>query len=142
MLKLLVPVDGSDSSLRALQYVIGLAKQNGPIAIHVVIVHEEPAIFGEIAVYVTREKMLALQQQSSQARLVPAEKMLKEAAVPYAVEILTGNTAEVIARRADQLGCAGIVMGTRGMTAIAGLVMGSIATKVVHAAKVPVTLVK
>jgi nucleotide-binding universal stress UspA family protein len=33
-------------------------------------------------------------------------------------------------------------MGTRGMTAIGGLVMGSIATKVVHAAHVPVTLVK
>ncbi len=142
MRKLLVPVDGSDSALRALRYVIGLAKENGPITIHVVTVHEEPEVFGEIAVYVTPEKMAALQMQSSQARLVPVEKMLKEAAVPYTAEILTGSTAEMIARRADQMGCDGIVMGTRGMTAIGGLVMGSIATKVVHAAKVPVTLVK
>jgi nucleotide-binding universal stress UspA family protein len=62
--------------------------------------------------------------------------------VPYEKEILIGNIAEVIARRADELGCDGIVMGTRGMTAIGGLVMGSVATKVVHAANVPVTLVK
>ena len=33
-------------------------------------------------------------------------------------------------------------MGTRGMGAVAGLVMGSVAQKVVHLAAVPVTLVK
>jgi nucleotide-binding universal stress UspA family protein len=35
-----------------------------------------------------------------------------------------------------------IVMGTRGMGGVAGLVLGSVATKVVHLSKVPVMLVK
>lgn len=142
MRKVLVPFDGSDNSLRALRYAVSLAKENGPVEIHVVTAHDEPDIYGEIAVYVSREKMAELQRQLSEARLVEAEQILKEAAVPYEKEILIGNAAQVIARRADELGCDGIVMGTRGMTAIGSFVMGSIATKVVHAANVPVTLVK
>ena len=142
MRKLLVPFDGSDSALRALRYAISIAQQNGPVEIHVVTAHDEPDIYGEIAVYVSREKMAELQRQNSEYRLVAAEQVLKEAAVPYEKEILIGNIAEVIARRADELGCDAIVMGTRGMSAMGSLVMGSVATKVVHAANVPVMLVK
>ena len=47
--------------------------------------------------------------------------------------------------RADlgrRLKCDAIVMGTRGMTTLGSLVPESVASKVVHMAKVPVTLVK
>jgi nucleotide-binding universal stress UspA family protein len=142
MRKLLVPFDGSGSALRALQYAISLARENGPIEIHVVTAHAEPEHYGEIAVYVSGEKMADLQRRNSEACLEVAERLLKEAAVPYQKEILIGDLAQVIARRADELGSDGIVMGTRGMAALSGLLMGSVATKVVHVANVPVTLVK
>jgi nucleotide-binding universal stress UspA family protein len=142
MRKVLVPFDGSDNSLRALRYAISLARDSGPVAIHVVTVHEAPEMYGYIEAYVSQEKLADLQRQNSEALLVAAEDALKAAAVPYEKEILIGDTAAVIARRADELGCDGIVMGTRGMSAIGSLVMGSIATKVVHLANVPVTLVK
>ena len=48
----------------------------------------------------------------------------------------------MLAKRAEELGCDEIIMGTRGMGAIGNLVMGSVATKVVHLAGIPVTLVK
>jgi nucleotide-binding universal stress UspA family protein len=48
----------------------------------------------------------------------------------------------LIAMRAQELGCNGIVMGTCGAGAMANLVFGSVACKVVHLFKVPVTLVK
>jgi nucleotide-binding universal stress UspA family protein len=48
----------------------------------------------------------------------------------------------VIANLARRLRCDSIVMGTRGMTALGNLVLGSLATRVVHLAGVPVTLVK
>ena len=47
--------------------------------------------------------------------------------------------------RADlgrRLKCDAIVMGTRGMTVLGNLVLGSVASKVVHLSSVPVTLVK
>lgn len=140
--RLLVPVDGSDHALRALQHAVELARERGDTVIHVVTVHDAPDIYGEIAVYVTPEKMAELQRRGSEANLAPARKLLDAAGVPYQAEILVGKTAEAIARRADELKCAAIVMGTRGMSSLGGFVMGSVATKVVHAASVPVTLVK
>jgi len=142
MRKLLVPFDGSANALRALTYAISLAKKNGPLSIHVVTAHEAPEVYGEIAVYVSHEKMAELQRRQSETVLRVAEQILQEAAVPYTKEILVGNVAELIARRADELACDSIVMGTRGLTAIGNLVMGSVATKVVHSANIPVTLVK
>ena len=142
MRKILVPFDGSESALHALQYAIKLAKRDGDLSIHVVNAHEEPLLYGEIEVYVSREKMTELQRQYSEDVLAAAEKLLKKAGVPYTKEIMVGHIAATIAERADRLRCDSIVMGTRGMSAVVNLVLGSVATKVVHLAKVPVTLVK
>lgn len=74
--------------------------------------------------------------------LKPAIQRLDAAGVSYQSEIFIGDTAPAIVDRAKELHCNGIVIGTRGLTAIANLVMGSVATKVVHLATVPVTHVK
>ncbi len=142
MQKLLVPVDGSENSMRALRHAIARAKSNGPVSIHVVSAHEEAIVFGEVAVYVSKEKIEELQRKQSEGPLEAAARELEAAKVAYTKEILVGPIGPTIAKRAEELGCDGIVMGTRGMSALGGLLLGSVATKVVHASKVPVTLVK
>jgi nucleotide-binding universal stress UspA family protein len=142
MKKLLVPVDGSENSIRALRHAMALAKAIGSTSIHVVSAHEEPIIFGEVSVYVSREKLAELQQKQSEGPLLTAVKLLEAAGIPHTKEVLEGPIAQTIAKRADELGCDGIVMGTRGMSALGDLLLGSVATRVVHAAHVPVTLVK
>jgi len=142
MTKLLVPVDGSENALRALQYAIGLSRAIPGSSIHALSVHEEPIVFGEVAVYVSREKIAELQRKQSEGLLSQTVQALEAAGVRHTQEIVEGPIAQTIARRADELGCDAIVMGTRGLGALGGLVLGSVATKVVHAAKVPVTLVK
>ena len=142
MHKLLVAVDGSENALRALRYAIGIAQKSSPASIHLVTAHDEPLVYGEIAVYVTPEKMVELQRRHGEAILATAAELLKRSGVPYTTEILVGHIGEVIAKRAGELECDAIVMGSRGMTAVGNLVMGSVATKVVHFAHVPVTLVK
>lgn len=47
-----------------------------------------------------------------------------------------------IARAARRLKCESIVMGTRGMGTIGNLFLGSVATRVIHLARIPVTLIK
>ncbi len=42
----------------------------------------------------------------------------------------------------QKLGCDVIVMGTRGLSSVTGLLLGSVATRVIHEASVPVTLIK
>lgn len=142
MHKILVPIDGSENAARALDYALKLARENGPIELHLVTVHPEPVMYGELMVYITKEKMERLQKEHSEDFLKPAEAIARAAGVPHTSEILIGDIAPMIAKRAHELNCDGIIMGTHGMSAIGNLVMGSVATKVVHLAKCPVTLVK
>ena len=142
MHKLLVPFDGSDHAVRALRHAVTMVQERGSGSIHVVNAHEEPRIYGEIAVYVSPQKMAELQKAESEMVLAGADPVLEDAGVPYTKEVLIGPLGHVIAEHADAIGCDGIVIGTRGMGAIGNLVLGSVATKVLHAANVPVTLVK
>jgi len=140
---LLVAFDGSESAANALAYAASLAGSNGGPSLHLVTAYEEPPAYPEIGVvYVPRERQVALQQARSAEVLATGERFLAGAGVPYSAEILTGPVGPTIAQRAEALGCDGIVMGTRGLGAVGNLVLGSVATKVVHAARVPVTLVK
>lgn len=142
MHKFLVPIDSSNNALRALQYAIRLAQENAPIELHIVNAHDLPLVYGEVAVYLDEEKARALQRQHSEDILKPAIAMAEAAGVKFSTEILVGDIAGMIADCAAARGCDAIVMGTRGMSAIGNLVMGSIATKVIHLTNLPVTLVK
>lgn len=53
-----------------------------------------------------------------------------------------GHAADEILAYTALHHCDAIVMGTRGMGLVAGLVLGSVAQKVVHLAPMPVTVVK
>ena len=140
--KIFVPFDGSGCALRALQHALELARRIEDCSLYVVHAHEEPLIYGEIAVYVPREKMENLQREQSEAVLARAEAVLKDANLPYKKEILIGPVAQVLAERASELGCNAIVMGSHGLTALGNMLMGSIATKIIHLSTIPVTLVK
>lgn len=142
MQKTFVPVDGSGCSERATRHAVALAKQLGRCTIYLAHAHEEPLIYGEIAVYVPREKMTKLQHAHSEAILKRVEALLRDSGVPYEKEVLVGPIADVLTQRAAALGCDAIVMGTHGMTPLGNMLMGSIASKVVHLTKLPVTLVK
>lgn len=142
MSRILVPSDGSSSSLRALDFAIAQAKRDPSIELHLLNVQPEPAVYGEIQVYVSNEKMRSLQLDHGRDLLQPAIEKAQASGVRFASEILIGDPVSTICGRADALACDSIVMGTRGMTALSNLIMGSVASKVVHLSKLPVTLVK
>lgn len=141
-MKLLVAVDGSDNALRAVEHAARLARDNGPVSLHLVTAHEAPVVYGEIAVYVTEDRMAELQRQAAEQRLAEAEAVLGRYGVPCTKEILVGRVPAAIAACADARGCDGIVLGSRGMGAMGNLLLGSVANKVAHLANVPVTLVR
>lgn len=140
--KIFIPFDGSDCSIRALQHAVTTAQRSRACSLHVAYAHDEPLLYGEIAVYVSREEIEKLQRQHGESVLGRADAILETAGIPYEKEILIGPVAQVLAERARTLGCDSIVMGTHGMTALGNMLMGSIATKVIHLSTVPVTLVK
>ena len=142
MHKLLVPIDGSDHAQRALLHALRFAKENGPVELHILTVQPEPNVYGEVQVYITEERMAQLQRQHCEDILAPALATARKSGAVHTSEIVVGNAASMIAKRAEELGCDGIVMGTQGRGAFGSVLVGSVALKVVHLTKLPVTLVK
>lgn len=142
MHKLLIPVDSSDCAGRALQHAIRLAKECGPIELLIVTSHEPADASPRALAYTSLEQAEKILKDHSDAILRPAIEAATSAGVRVASEIVVGDIAQSIVSCAETRGCDGIVMGTRGMGAIGNLVMGSIATKVIHLTTLPVTLVK
>jgi nucleotide-binding universal stress UspA family protein len=83
-----------------------------------------------------------LQREVSEGLLAAAERELKDSGVPYTKEVLIGPIGPTIARHAERLGCDAIVMGRHGKSTIGDLLMGSVATKVLHLTRLPVLLVR
>lgn len=145
MRNILIPFDGSDSARRALQYVIEAAsEQSGLKAVHLLNVQQEPVMFGE---YVTVEMI----DQMTQGFLDKGAAVLKEAsdrlagvglADKVSTHVVLGNVAEQVRDNVARLGCDTVVMGTRGLGSLKGLLLGSVATQVIHEVPVPVLLVK
>ena len=141
MKKLLVAFDGSESAARALRHAIEQAR-NERSSIHLLITHTGPLYYPDVGASVPHDELMAAADRETAKLLLPAEEELAKAGVSYTTEVLSGTASRMIAERAKPEEFAGIVMGTRGLGAIKGLVLGSVAQQVVHLAEVPVTLVK
>lgn len=143
MRKVLVAFDGSDSAKRALQYVIDFARDHAAtLEVHLLNVQHEPLLYGE---YVTSDFIENLQQsllkEASEALVWPADQ-LQKAGITHKSHTALGNVAEQVNLLAKQLQCDTVVMGTRGLGSFTGMLLGSVATRVIHEVSVPVLLVK
>lgn len=142
MLKVLVPVDGSKNSDRAIAHAIGfIANSKAPVELHVLNV-QLPIVSGGVRMFFKHEEIEAYYQDSGQEALRAARERLDQAGQPYVQHVRVGPLGETIAAYAKEQRCDQIVMGTRGLGALSGMVLGSVATKVIHLADAPVTLVK
>jgi nucleotide-binding universal stress UspA family protein len=137
---LLVAVDGSERGAHALQHAIGLAREIGDVELHLITVFPEPAIYPSLEVYLT-ERIGPAAEEFAREVLAPAVEVVMASGVPCTSDFMIGDIARSLARKAEQRGCDGIVMGTRGMSPLANLLMGSVASKLLHLTKLPVTLV-
>ena len=141
MLKALVPVDGSSASERAVRHVIALAKVREPMEVHLVNV-QEGADAPELKRFMKESEIKRAQLEHGATAMVTAKRLLDRAGLKYQEHVLIGDPAEQIARFAKRRGFDKIVMGTHGRSGLTAMLMGSVATKVLHHASVPVTLVK
>jgi nucleotide-binding universal stress UspA family protein len=141
MKKVLIPVDGSETSLRAIRHLIEMARCREPV--EVLLLNVEEAQDGwEVRRFLTDEEIAKIQQGEGQDQLRAARELMDAAGVPYRAQVAIGPVAETIAEFAKDQGCNHIVMGARGRGTVASLLLGSVVTKVIHLASVPVTVVK
>jgi nucleotide-binding universal stress UspA family protein len=125
--------DGSDAADAALPYVKGLAEGEGH---ELVVVHGKEVLRGRAGghpVYADEDEVLAkIRRQADELRAHGLDVTLRveTAAAPGA--------AHVIADAARSFGAEVIVVGTRGHTAIGGLLLGSVTQRLLHVASCPV----
>ena len=142
MLKVLLPVDGSPSALRATQKLVDtLAWYKETPTIDLVAVHLPVPKVPNMGAFVSKEMLQRYYDEESAAMLAPSRKLLDAAGVTYTVHQLVGPIAETIVGQATQSGSNMIYMGTRGMSALANMALGSVATRVLHLSHIPVVLI-
>ena len=138
-MKILIAVDGSKPSLKALQALIDHSDwYREPPEVELVTVHLPVPAVGRVP----KSQLERYYVEEGEARLAPAKKKLDAAGVPYKAHVLVGPVAESIVKHAKDKRCDLIYIGTRGMSAVGAAFIGSTATKVLHISETPVLLVK
>jgi len=84
MKKLLVPVDGSDCSLRAVRHVVERGSGAAlPGAVEIHLVNVQPELPGDITRFVSREQVAGYHRDESEKELAEARKLLEAAGARY-----------------------------------------------------------
>ena len=128
----LVAVDGSPHSLRAVSEAARLAADLKSSVLH--LVHVQGWLAREAA-----EAELALRCWAASA---PARAELDARGQAWRLHGVMGEVAEGIVSLAQELGCRGIVIGSRGVGAAENLLVGSVAYKLIHLSTSPVMVVR
>lgn len=147
--KILVPVDGSDFAYLAAQRAEFMAaKQGGIVTLLHVINYGQSSRGNHLRPSLKHEHMDQLEQEASallakvKANLELIQAADKDKNVTLESELAWGNPAEVIVEKAKSGGYNLIVMGSRGLGAISGLLLGSVSDRVVKLAPCPVLIVR
>lgn len=139
---ILVPIDFSDKSMRALTYAIGFAEQFGA-ELRLLYVHEPMPRISDMAWQAANET------ETDTVRVERARKSIDEIIaerVPDSVaakgEALIGSPTREITKFAKEINADLIIMATHGRTGLSHMLMGSTAEAVVRKAPCPVLTLK
>ncbi|WP_026259794.1 universal stress protein [Desulfobacter curvatus] len=136
--KILNPVDGSEHSRRSTQYSIELAKQFDS---KIILLHchaRFPVVLAEPHFQDAINKIL----KSSEELIKPFEELLEDSGVDYEIRILEGSPGMNIDTVVNIEKIDLIVMGSRGVSNLEGLFLGSVAHQVLHKVECPVFIIK
>jgi nucleotide-binding universal stress UspA family protein len=143
-LRILLAIDGSEHSARAVKHVVRL-KDSLRVKLEVVLLNVQPPVPKKELLFDGRlsevHRLEEPLKEEGATRLAGAQAALAAAGIECLPHVEIGEPAPVIVRVASDHHCTTIVMGTHGLGAIASVVLGSVAAKVVHLSPVPVLLV-
>jgi len=136
--KILVPLDGSEHSIRALKNAIQIAKKfDGTIIlIHVYTVSSFAITPAQVYNYVQ-----AIQELGNSI-LEEGQKLVKAEGVPVETKLQEGQTIEKILETITKEKINLVVLGSRGLSKLKGIIMGSVSEGVTKHSPCPVLVVK
>ena len=134
---IVIAVDGSEYSHKALRCAKSIAER---FEANLWLVHafSTPSDF---RAYTDYEKLFARHKAAAQAVLDEAQQKSGRTSLVVNEELREGPEAESILKEAEKCKADLIVMGTRGLGALKGFLVGSVSRKVIHYASCPVMVV-
>ncbi|HYN62923.1 MAG TPA: universal stress protein [Rubrivivax sp.] len=140
-MKILLPVDGSVASLDAVRQALLMIR--GGLRASVVLANvQEPATLYEMLLAHDPEVIEQVSAQAGLHILEPAQALVRAAGVEYEIEVAKGDPAHTLIDILENFACDMVVMGARGMGTLRSAMLGSVSHEVLHAAQVPVLIVK
>lgn len=141
MLKILLPVDGSDHSAQAVaSFIKGLDWYKETPEIHVINI--QSSLDGSVSLFVDQNDIKQYHQEQGLHCLQNARDLLEKADLHYQFHIVVGDPATLIVQFALENQFDLVVLGPRGYGAVKSLLLGSVANKVMQLSSIPVLLVK
>src|SRR3546814_20369211 len=129
-MRILVPVDGSPSSLAAARFVIGtLAPAKPALEIH--LLNVQAPLSAAAATFIDSGVLRDFHREEGEKDLAGARKLLDEAGLRYEASTAAGDPAETNGTYAERKGCAGIVRGQRARGKCAGRLLGSVSCQAI-----------
>jgi nucleotide-binding universal stress UspA family protein len=139
--KILVPVDFSAHSAKALDTAIDLARRfEGRIWL----LHSYPQYIGAVSPYgVVAPQSFDLEcREAAVAETDRWAEKVRVAGIDVEVMVTQSPPSEAIAHSADELSADLIVMGSRGLTGLKHILLGSVTERTLRACACPVLVVK
>ena len=140
-MKILLPFDGSAQALSAVRFVIRLAGDGLNTSVVLANV-QEPASLYEMVVAHDPQVIEQVSAAAGAHLLEAAQALLEGAGLPYESEVGSGDPAHTLVDILENYGCDMVVMGASGTSALRSALLGSVSNEVLHAAGVPVIIVK
>lgn len=141
-MKILIPIDGSSSAVRAVEHVIASSAW----------LKETPQVFllnvqwklasGNVKLFISQETINEYHREQGMAALTAARAKLDAAHMAYTYHISVGTPAEAIVQYAQEQQVDQITMGAQGQDTLSALLLGSVVSKVLHLATLPVLIIK
>jgi nucleotide-binding universal stress UspA family protein len=140
-MKILLPIDGSETALDAVRQALRMLSE-GLRASLVLANVQEPATLYEMLLAHDADVIEQVSAQAGLHLLEPAVALARAAGVEHEIEVARGDPAHTLIDILENFGCDMVVMGARGMGTLRSALLGSVAHEVLHAASVPVLIVK
>ncbi len=137
----LVPVDGSTHALRAIEHVIKEAA-NRHVSPNILLLNVQAPLPSDVVRFVDSSVVQEYHHEAGAAALTTAHQRVQAAGLSCTQHVLVGETAHAIVEFAREKHCDLIVIGARGLGSVAGLLLGSVTSRVVHLSELPVLVVK
>lgn len=134
---ILVAYDGSEHSRTALDTAATIARNFHSKLIVLHAFDKVPFVLGDDET----ERFIERAMSKGRDKLAEATLQLHDIGIEFNTVIVEGPAAEAILRVADVEGCDLIVMGSRGLGMVQGLLLGSVSYRVLHHATIPVLIV-